>query len=389
MQITISQITDNFAVKWPTDLKELNFFYYDKSSVDSYLRTLIPHYILHKNFPDFVPRGTTFTYEDESKDLFKDLIFLYSSQKKIEHIILSLDHTFCIGSGKDRTVIKCYDLVEGLFFAQKAVSVLEQNILKSLQGKEGIPQTYGFYKKEKILYTIEKFYLNSDLLSVLEKNLLTTATMKLQVMHNILSGLVALHSLRTENNIGFVHFDLKPENILVSEDFTAVLGDYGNANSYNQSLGGIGFYPPEYFDLQRQSGIKHLEQHQHLYGQARDIWALGLNFISILVNPKSEFTLRSIEGAFMNARDPTRGYAINPLKVFFSQIEILKELKAIKLKMDENLYPLYPVYDFVERMLDFNPSNRPTAPQLLIELNEIMKKGEPCNFQNGLQTLAQ
>lgn len=73
--------------------------------------------------------------------------------------------------------------------------------------------------------------------------------------------------------VGVFHKDIKPENIVVGHDTEAVLIDFGVSNMLDEAVrvGTLLYHAPELFDNE-----------ENPYGEATDVWALGLTFYCLL-----------------------------------------------------------------------------------------------------------
>lgn len=135
--------------KWPVD-KEAIIFPDEAQSVTAFLAEFTARYLQQNVFPEFVPRDTPFA----GGCLHKDLIFLYSPEKTVRHVIFPAK---LIAKGAQRKVYSCYDLVSGIFFVKKRVFPVEKEFLVSAQGQPGIPAHIGFYRKKERSSSLNSF----------------------------------------------------------------------------------------------------------------------------------------------------------------------------------------------------------------------------------------
>ena len=119
-------------------------------------------------------------------------------------------------------------------------------------------------------YLVTEYLKDGDLVQRLERGLTITAVIK--VVKDIALALDHVHSQ------GFVHRDVKPENILFQEDGTAVLSDFGIAQSVTQQVSlskqGTVQGTPEYMSPEQAAG-------RPLDGRA-DFYSLGVVLFRLL-----------------------------------------------------------------------------------------------------------
>ncbi|MDE3055945.1 MAG: hypothetical protein KGI80_04560 [Verrucomicrobiota bacterium] len=246
--------------------------------------------------------------------------FLFENNKDgvITRIILITKKTIA-NTAKVRL---CYDLISGEKLVRKlcpnraSFFVHERAFIEQLTRT---PQD-GLVKMELIVtrenrcsdYSFEKFYPNGTLENLIERKLINDIDCKKDLITSILAGLVNIHatkvpaSLSDSRNdaqnreanvpkISFFHRDIKPTNILIEKNGDSLTGCFTDFNlaSPLHSVGcGTTYYrPPECIRKEIDFNRSNLSQFDKKcggfsfvseFGQAGDIWSLGITLLQIL-----------------------------------------------------------------------------------------------------------
>jgi serine/threonine protein kinase len=220
---------------------------------------------------------------------------------------------------------------------------------------------------------------------------LTEWDTRVGLMKDIANGLNALHALSTEikfsngshAKLKMFHMDLKPSNILVRRQngqLTAAITDFGMAGSYTKRGGSLGYKAPEEARLEQRGNLTDtmVEEHNTLYGQAMNVWALGLLFMDLAVNKPLTFLdnqkptvftqLPCIHECIFNAQG-TNSFVLQPsldnkkYDIFLASLEQKQvDLSINKIRAQESLTGFQPgqanVWDLILLMLRVNPEER-------------------------------
>ncbi|KAL7263326.1 hypothetical protein ACSBR1_001494 [Camellia fascicularis] len=244
-----------------------------------------------------------------------------------------------LGSGSFGSVYEGID-DGGFFFAVKEVSLLDQGdqgrqsiyqleqeiaLLSQFQ-HENIVQYYGTDKDESKLYIFLQLVTKGSLLKLYQKYELRDSQVS-SYTRQILHGLKYLH----EKNV--VHRDIKCANILVDANGSVKLADFGLAkvtklNDVKSCKGTPFWMAPEVVKRRNQG-----------YGLAADIWSLGCTVLEMLTR-----------------------------QIPYSHLEC--QMQAL-FRIGKGEPPPVPdslssdARNFIFKCLQVNPSDRPTAAQLL------------------------
>ncbi|KAK1422177.1 hypothetical protein QVD17_25120 [Tagetes erecta] len=238
----------------------------------------------------------------------------------------------------------------GFFIAVKEVSLLDQGelgrqsvfqleqeiALLSQFEHDNIVRYYGTDKDESKLYIFLELVTKGSLLSLYKIYRLQDCQVS-SYTRQILHGLKYLHER------GVVHRDVKCANILVDANGSVKLADFGlaKATKFNdvKSCKGTAFWmAPEVVNLKNKG-----------YGLAADIWSLGCTVLEML----------------------TRRIPYSPM-----------ECMAALFRIGNGIPPPVPrnlsreARDFIFQCFRINPSDRPTASQLLD--HPFVKDHSPC-----------
>ncbi|CAM8920752.1 unnamed protein product [Rhodiola kirilowii] len=222
--------------------------------------------------------------------------------------------------------IKEVSLVDEGSQAKQSVSQLEHEIALLRQFEhENIVQYYGTDKDETNLYIFLELVTRGSLLSLYR-------TYKLRDSHVSVYTQQILHGLKYLHDQNVVHRDIKCANILVDASGYVKLADFGLAkatrkNDVKSCRGTPYWMAPEVVNGKKQG-----------YGLAADIWSLGCTILEMLTQQIPYSHLEWMQAFYCIGRG------------------VLPEIPD-DLSDDSR--------DFILQCLKVNPSDRPTAAQLL------------------------
>ncbi|CAH9125627.1 unnamed protein product [Cuscuta epithymum] len=243
-----------------------------------------------------------------------------------------------LGSGSFGTVYEGYT-DDGLFFAVKEVSLLatgnhgqqsiyqlEQEIsLLSQFQHENIVRYLGTDKGNSKLYIFLELVTKGSLASLYHKYQLRNTQVSVYT-RQILSGLHYLHS----RNV--IHRDIKCANILVDVNGSVKLADFGLAKATKlndiKSCKGTAFWMAPEVVNRKNNG----------YGLAADIWSLGCTVLEMLTGQVPYSNLEGMQALFRIG-------------------------KGERPRIPDSLSR--DAQDFIVKCLQVNPTDRPTAGELL------------------------
>ena len=242
-----------------------------------------------------------------------------------------------IGQGNYGSVYKIQNNVTGEILAAKVCKIesnstesfyKEINMLKQCDSPY-ILKYYSSYIKNNTIWIILEFCDGGSLLDIMRiTNKFYSEKEIASIIKMVLKGLQFLHAQRK------IHRDIKAGNILLTDEGVAKLGDFGVSaqltNSISKKVSKIGtpyWMSPEVIS-------------QKSYDSKCDIWSLGITCIELAEGepPYSEVRTFLVMKKILN--NPPKGLT-NP-----------------------NLWT-NDFNDFVQKCLIFNPTQRPTAAQLL------------------------
>lgn len=176
------------------------------------------------------------------------------------------DSIYKTTAGGKKYIIKDLDLEdESIFYS----AVREISVLMILDHPNIIKIT-DYYIYNNILYIVQP-YIENTLYSLIKKHRKAKTNFTKEQIHKILSGSFdALYYLH-QNNI--THRDLKPENILVTDDFTPIIIDFGQAKKLtfknSTHISTCYYRSPEVLGFYEKQFTKN-------YGKKIDTWGMGL-----------------------------------------------------------------------------------------------------------------
>lgn len=240
-----------------------------------------------------------------------------------------------LGSGAFGTVYKALTN-HGIFFAVKEVSLLggKERFLQlqkeieiySRFEHENIVRYIGTDKEYEKLYVFLELMPNGSLETLYEEKSLTDSEVS-TITRQILSALKFLH----DQNV--LHRDIKCANILVGERGSVKLADFGWAKDTNKDAAKSSVGTPLYMAPEVVRS-----ENEFSYGSAADIWSLGCTVLEMLT------------------RKPPYPDTIG---------------WRVLWKIGKGEFPVVPNYisedaqNFIRKCLRANPSDRPTAAELL------------------------
>lgn len=209
----------------------------------------------------------------------------------------------------------------------KGQSQLQREIqMYSQYEHENIVRYLGAYEDSEKLYVFLELMPNGSLETVYKKRSLTDSEVS-TITRQILNGLEFLHG----KNV--IHRDIKCANILVGECGSVKVADFGVAKDTNMDAAKSSVGTPLYM---APEVVK--SRNEDRYGSAADIWSLGCTVLEMLTRK--------------------RPYPCsNPLQVLWKVMN--GEVPDVPEELPRK------ARDFILRCLKVNPSDRPTAAQLL------------------------
>ncbi len=303
-------------------------------------------------------------------------VLLYYRAKKPALIPIygyEVDFNGEIGRGSHGTVYKATK--DGKVFAAKKISSSsiggktirkEIDIFRKLKPHENIVKVFDVVDDSGDLWVFSEYCKYGDLIKYARKDEFKHIRTKLEIMHQISTGIKSLHEQK------IIHRDIKPANVLLTEvsgKLTVKLTDFGIArildpcaatSSMSTDVGSAYFLAPEFF----KSSVK--------YKKSIDIFSAGLTFLGIIQAP----------GA---GRNPQMYPKIEG-NLFPNEIGNLKKIGEImQLRCSSNKEPVEIVVRepnnqllnmmkrIVKHCTEFTPSRRPTALQLNRYLGQLVE----------------
>lgn len=215
----------------------------------------------------------------------------------------------------------------------------ELNIQKTLK-HDNIVKLYNAFEAKGFLYIILEYVEKGNLFEYMKANRLTEDDI-VSVFGQVTSAINYLHKQK------ILHRDIKPENILMKDKNFAKLCDFGFCAPYGNDVvrqtmcGTTEYLPPEIIGREDQN-------------DKVDIWCLGVLLYEMT-----------------HSKTPFEGQNIHMLQ--FQQ-------KKHNIKFKPDLNP--QLRTIVEKCLEFEPSNRPTAEDIL-SFPVFSKHKQGSNFNNG------
>ncbi|XP_064986040.1 mitogen-activated protein kinase kinase kinase 1-like [Musa acuminata AAA Group] len=281
---------------------------------------------------------STMNVDDDKSSMSTETMLIVSPNGKFKRNIKSWMRGRLLGSGSYGMVYEGISDV-GVFFAVKEVSLLDQGsnaqqcilqleqeiMLLSQFEHQNIVQYYGTDKEEAKLFIFLELITQGSLASLYQKYRLQDTQVSAYT-RQILYGLKYLH----ERNV--VHRDIKCANILVHANGSVKLADFGLAkeitkfNVLKSCKGSVYWMAPEVVNPRKT------------YGPACDIWSLGCTVLEMLTRQIPYPNLEWTQALFRIGRGEQP-----PIPSYLSR----------------------DAQDFISQCVKLNPSDRPSASQLL------------------------
>ena len=180
---------------------------------------------------------------------------------------------------------------------------------------------------------------------------------KINILHDAACGLHYIHER------GIIHCNLTTDNIMLTENVTAKLADFGQANFCQQnvkySAESLDHLPPEMI-CEPYSGT--------IFSTKVDVFSFGCVIIHTFTQ---EFPTPDFD----------KYVETSEVGKYIRHSEV--ERRSICLKKFKNNCKSIKLYDTVLKCLQDNPDNRPAAETLPLLLEKQMITGVPDSFKNG------
>ncbi|AHC52556.1 hypothetical protein SUSAZ_08020 [Sulfolobus acidocaldarius SUSAZ] len=176
-----------------------------------------------------------------------------------------------------------------------------------------------------------------------------------RIIFQVARGLLYLHSE------GYVHLDVKPSNIFIEsvkgDDIRVKLGDLDSMKRVGQSILEI---TPEYAPPEQ------LQAHYTKEGArpTMDIFSLGITFYELLTRKKRQpnYLVSALEALSKGNHDEAK-------KLINDDIIYLSTWNIDSIDDDK-------IKDLIQRMVSPDPKSRPTAKEVVYELDDLLQRAE-------------
>lgn len=330
---------DDIRRIWPKDLKKwLGLTETQKAEIDHHVRDAFR--VITKEYGELSFDKKRLTYTDGvhtvAVTLPITLCVLKKDEREAAGIRVLLFPKTIFASGGERKIRWVYDLTRGTFFLKKRIiGLFEKKLLEyllPLRIERGIQAPIIWRtssgKQNKAKQQIIEPVRDGTIATLFGTAPLLDFSVKWDLTLDLLADLNALHAGRlsgvtiTSTRHSFFeipktqelsytafHSDIKPLNVLVffqNGKWRAELCDFGASAAHPTTFAiSIGFTPPEYirfYQEKRPFGIQEVWLDHNLdtaefnikHGPGRDVWAIGLVILSLLVEREEEVVWENI-----------------------------------------------------------------------------------------------
>ena len=306
-----------------------------------------------------------------------------SSQLKVDevdqHILKRFNINKIIGKGAYGVVFKATDKKTKELIALKKLydafrndtdsqrTFREVMLLQELNGHENIIRLLNVIKAENHmdLYLVFE-YMEADLYNVVKANILQDIHKRF-IIYQICKALKFIHSA------DIVHRDLKPSNVFINSDCSIKLGDFGLARTLLSSKQGFEPIVTDYVATRWYRAPEMLLGSPN-YTKSVDMWSVGCILIEILTRKPlfpGKSTKNQIQLVFEVLGLPSKEEFAKVKKKYDFQGDYDLLPQGIKKKEMKTLFNQYNItvkqdcYDFLKRILVFDPDKRITVEEAL------------------------
>ncbi|KAI8866505.1 CMGC/CDK/CDK7 protein kinase [Ramicandelaber brevisporus] len=302
--------------------------------------------------------GTTFAATAApllGEDLNRSIEQRYSKIRKLGEGTFAVVYLgVCKSTGK-QVAIKKIKVGETSKNGLDLSAVREVKALRELRHHPNVLALYDVYAHRQNLHLVLEF-LDTDLEALIKDGgvMFMPADIKSWIM-------MALRGLDHMHRNWILHRDIKPNNMLLSRDGVLKLADFGLARTFgdpsmpltSQSVT-LWYRPPELL-----FGAKY-------YGEGVDIWSTGCVFAELML--RQPYMPGSNEVDQLNTIFKALG---TPNEDEWPEVKELSSYVAFKPNPKPPMRDLFTgasmeALDLLERMLTFNPNNRPSAKDSLL-----------------------
>lgn len=389
-----------FQMNWPSDMENIQIEKKEQEVVNNIFNSVFEIIQNQNNYE----LETLFKGNERKLNIYRKRTLILSFDIPLEILLLQeklpeiavVTRKNCNGFTRKLNVV--YNLTTGEYLLKKKCEFLEIEIIDYLKSYARLKKIKGLpfphYRIQKDIF-LEPLYEGS-LNIILGTKALENWKTKFSLIEDIISGIFILHGIRfepfptsfpvpsgeLEKNFKFCHLELNPSNILVRRsptgEWNAAISGFSSACTLTSFATNFGYDSPESCQYRVQlASLKNKDSSEIIKynietGEARDIWALGLIILTILVgNCSKKFLLYpdfpplpSLERLLIESnREVTQDSFIANL----TQENISKDINELKTENDDHLGKKWnSLLDLVENMLKVSPKER-------IKLSGVMK----------------